>query len=293
MQLRSEQGAEDIQLTNDGEGTDVQADDKTWTGTAWVEGDIFQVTLTTGEGVRDGGAVSWASTVERRDLILILGPTSLAAQAEEAPLIAPPSAPATAEGGLPPSPERSMRDPGGRQLTTPLVLGLLFGLAWLLKRLRDHLDDRAVRALVEPRPLRIQGLDAPLAPDSFHELPEGVLAKLADHLISCLAISGPVVILASPDGALESVGVGSVFPYRGRTSNLPRTMRALAARSLVQPVLVVVLDPADPELFELISNELPDAVCALFVVRSAEGMDSAARFSWTREGDVWCAHSVT
>jgi hypothetical protein len=71
----------EITLLDDGNAPDVTAGDYTWSGSSWLEGDDFAVTVLFGDKTLDGGKVSWAPTDSARDLSIGVSGDAVTAEA--------------------------------------------------------------------------------------------------------------------------------------------------------------------------------------------------------------------
>ncbi|MFH1465425.1 MAG: hypothetical protein ABIO70_13640 [Pseudomonadota bacterium] len=276
---------EEVPLTDDGQESDVMADDGAWTGSAFCAGDTFEVALRTADGTLPGGEVSWESDASNRDVVMSLDDGRLTAAAQ----VAIPTALGAEEGGPPPQRSRSAASSAS---SAPAWLGaaalaLLLAAGWLLSPLLRLREARALRALRPARTPRVPGLATLPAEDSLH-LPDGAPAvDLIAHLVSALAPSGPVVVVAPEGAPLGEVEVGQAFHYRGAPGHLARTLRALMARSVAPPTLVALVDPPDARNIEDLAQNLPGTVRALFVVPALPPLQDVPCFRWRRSDGAW------
>jgi hypothetical protein len=277
--LSNDEGSTQLPLADDGEGTDVLAGDNTWTGTAWIAGDTFEIALETSDGTLPGGSISWDEDQEKRDLVLILDGDRLtvsAAVAREQREGAPQAEPVQVE--------QSARDSAPGMLAVAAML-LLAGLAWLLGFLRRWLDQRALRALVGARSHRLEGgLVAPHG-DSLHRVDGAQAAALLQHLVSRLVAGGPVVVIAPSDVVLAEHE--RVFRLEASAPGLARALRALVDRSLHPPLVIALVLGADLERLESLAARIPDTVSALYLVDGEIEAEDLPCFSWSHDAEGW------
>jgi hypothetical protein len=148
---------------------------------------------------------------------------------------------------------------------------------------------RALRALRPWRAPRIAGLTDLPGEDSLHR-PEGEPpGVLFAHLVAELARSGPVVVIAPAPTPFDEPGPGPVLWLDGPPRLLVPALRVVMARNVAPPALVALVDPPDAKTIENLTQNLPDSVRALFVVKSLPPLPDVPSFCWRRVEGTWQA----
>lgn len=103
-----EEEVDDIELNDAGTPPDVEAGDGLYSGTTWVEGEVFEVTIVVDGTPRPLGQVEWAPEDEQRDLNITMVGDEITVSAEVKQALPPQptgAPPGEGEGGTPPEGE--------------------------------------------------------------------------------------------------------------------------------------------------------------------------------------------
>lgn len=103
---------ETVAIKDDGSAGDVEAGDRTWSGSKWLKGDGFTVAVQTADGPLEAGAVSWDADSTTRDLVVTVDASQVTAEALVWSAPAAPPEGASGAGG-PPDPAQSPPAGGG------------------------------------------------------------------------------------------------------------------------------------------------------------------------------------
>lgn len=315
-----EEEVEDIALNDAGEAPDVEAGDGRYSGTTWVEGEVFEVSIVVDGTEKPLGQVEWAPEDEQRDLNITMVGEEITVSAEvKQPLPPQPdgaepgegeqAAPPPGEAGQAPPPAPG---PGGGPMALGTgeqpdgsapqssamlqILGLVLGLLALLAvvwwwRAPAEEDEGGLAELPEGLSLVPE---AGILGEGTPSLSGGVTVfavsraeapALVGPLLGTLA-RGRVVVLAAPATlTVPPVLGGPIYRVQsGKAAELKEALAALARDKGARTVGFLVAEAVDAAQRAELAKGLPAGVgLAVLAIEPAEDL-LASSVKVQREG---------
>lgn len=313
-----------LEVKDDGTAPDVTTGDGMWSGSVWLDGDEFAISVEVGGKTLDGGSVSWNAGDAARDLNIGVKGDSVVVEAgisgggsggagvgNEAPPLGssapsagtpstgspsmgPGGAPSGGPMGAPPmGASTSSSSDGTLYIGFGLGVLVLVGVAWLWLRNRPPEGSARPGGMsVVPEP----GLLGPGTPSlsdglSLWIVPEVDHDALVPQLLATLARHHRVLFTAPSKVVAPSVYGGPVFRATNiRPSHVGDTAESLQRDGGAVAVLFVGTQ-ADAATLKDYADLLPTGVGSICVLATDPGVPALARVTARRDHGAWIVQS--